>query len=516
MSLQVYINQIGAIRSEDAVKQKTDLDRICDEFGVQLTDPPVCLPGIEMLADCLNLTKKKLLEEMREYYFTNRYDVLKHCQSLLAEKGFSDVTSLEEYINSDDYCAEEVGLLCIAMMKSIQITILLRQNHWSTFPPPISIQHSQVILMYVGKGLFIFLKTSEESPPPMESQNELDPKVYTEHRSRKDEFLRPKTDEELHQLYTVDITSQAFIEALDLPLWRIPVTAKPRRRYLTAPAVLQRNPFNLEWTTKPHPKVKPIKIQRRKSKYNTRSGDNYQIIHSPKRRRNKLNPEKTKEPEEPQTKSPNPEKTEESDIPPRRTGKLKIKEHKLVITKNKKYICRTCRDDIEPSCDVRFESQRELNEHTTKEHGKIKCNFTGCTKEYSSVSGLQKHQKLHQSDGWLCHVCGKLCSHESDLNTHLKSHEGQRAHKCQGCNKAYVHFADLKRHATVHQKRKYYCDLCSYSSFQKHDRDDHVKSHQADRYVCKKCGMTYMHRNAHNEHAKKCYGFVPQKRQAFD
>ncbi|KAF2110051.1 hypothetical protein BDV96DRAFT_584232 [Lophiotrema nucula] len=96
---------------------------------------------------------------------------------------------------------------------------------------------------------------------------------------------------------------------------------------------------------------------------------------------------------------------------------------------------------------------------------KFVCDFNGCTQRFNRPSHLETHMRSHTGDRpFKCPLqgCGKTYNRKDHLDRHVKSeHEKRRDHPCgyEGCGKAFFDAKLLKQHVEhIHEnKKKFYC-----------------------------------------------------------
>ncbi|XP_027228469.2 zinc finger protein 605 [Penaeus vannamei] len=77
-----------------------------------------------------------------------------------------------------------------------------------------------------------------------------------------------------------------------------------------------------------------------------------------------------------------------------------------------------------------------------------------------------------------CTVCGKWVVSQSSLETHMRSHTGERPFKCDRCNNAFMRKGDMLRHMKSHTGEKpYVCHYCSATFSRKDKLAFHIKRH---------------------------------------
>ena len=93
---------------------------------------------------------------------------------------------------------------------------------------------------------------------------------------------------------------------------------------------------------------------------------------------------------------------------------------------------------------------QEANNAFSKRLRMYKCER--CNSQYVGLAMLRQHCKDVHGDQkyYKCHVCGKLFSHPSSRNIHLRLHSGEKPYKCSTCGKQFRVSSHLKDHVRVH------------------------------------------------------------------
>jgi len=78
-----------------------------------------------------------------------------------------------------------------------------------------------------------------------------------------------------------------------------------------------------------------------------------------------------------------------------------------------------------------------------------------------------------------CNLCGKAFDAVCHLETHVRSHTGERPYCCEYCDKSFTVMSNLKRHIkTIHAKeRAFQCELCKKTFSQSNNLKRHLKTH---------------------------------------
>lgn len=118
-----------------------------------------------------------------------------------------------------------------------------------------------------------------------------------------------------------------------------------------------------------------------------------------------------------------------------------------------------------------------------------------CNSQFMGLAMLRQHCKDVHGDQkyYKCHVCGKLFSHPSSRNIHLRLHSGEKPYRCNTCGKQFRVSSHLKDHVRVHTgERPYICDICHKGFKQSSDLKKHRRTHTLDKpYKCPICPSAF-------------------------
>lgn len=127
------------------------------------------------------------------------------------------------------------------------------------------------------------------------------------------------------------------------------------------------------------------------------------------------------------------------------------------------------RKEPEYPCDICgkvLKSKGGLNVHKEihSDTRRFICSY--CGKAFKTKSHLDGHTNMHTGlKPYKCKVCDKAFGKSSQLNVHMRIHTGDKPYKCriEGCERAYAHTIDLKRHLYGAHRiytKKFECSIC--------------------------------------------------------
>ncbi|CAG9861830.1 unnamed protein product [Phyllotreta striolata] len=153
--------------------------------------------------------------------------------------------------------------------------------------------------------------------------------------------------------------------------------------------------------------------------------------------------------------------------------------------------------NIPPSClecGMTFKNKYLQKRHLDNVHIKEKkfiCEI--CNRGFASSVYLNAHKRYHSGERpHVCSFCGKGYITASDLYHHEKIHANKRSYRCEICPKAFNTSSDLYKHKIcVHMDRslwKYACDVCDRKFPLKINMESHRKTHTGERnFPCHLC-----------------------------
>lgn len=174
---------------------------------------------------------------------------------------------------------------------------------------------------------------------------------------------------------------------------------------------------------------------------------------------------------------------------------------------NGKFIC--C------GCDMHFNTNEELNQHSADEHEKMRLKNSAkpfecsvCFKRFLSEPRLILHQTyVYREKNHICDKCNAKFTCRGSLLNHLKTH-ADRTYVCEDCNKSFHTSSTLKSHRLLHTESKQFkctAPKCEKSFLRKSDLHIHLVSHSDERpYECELCSSRFKSK-AHLVHHGKVH-----------
>ncbi|XP_063441644.1 zinc finger protein 773-like [Mytilus trossulus] len=152
------------------------------------------------------------------------------------------------------------------------------------------------------------------------------------------------------------------------------------------------------------------------------------------------------------------------------------------------YACEVCRKE--------FKTKRQMKEHILSLHAGVKpFKCDQCDKMFTRKYHLERHLMMHAgTKDYQCEYCGKEFSTKGNLLSHVRRvHLQIKEYTCGVCQKGFFSPKDLQTHFKTHTGEKpYQCDICLKKFTEKSNMEWHLRIHSGERpYQCEYCEKTY-------------------------
>ncbi|XP_063815051.1 zinc finger protein 64 [Pseudophryne corroboree] len=126
---------------------------------------------------------------------------------------------------------------------------------------------------------------------------------------------------------------------------------------------------------------------------------------------------------------------------------------------------------------------------------KQSCYYPGCQfKTAYGMKDMERHLRTHTGDKpHKCETCGKYFSRKDKLKTHMRSHTGEKPYKCKECDYSAADSSSLCKHQRIHtDERPFKCQICPYASRNSSQLTVHLRSHTGDApFQCILCNSKF-------------------------
>lgn len=195
---------------------------------------------------------------------------------------------------------------------------------------------------------------------------------------------------------------------------------------------------------------------------------------------------------------------------------FKLKEclamHMKIHNGTKKYQC--------AKCGLGFDRESKMERHMFLHETENPYVCRECGLEFDNSSHYAGHVRSHKSEHqgpWSCDYCGRLYEYKSNMETHQRTHIGDKPFICELCNSSYSLKGNLKHHMKVqHSDLSYKCHVCGQTFHLKRDLVNHSRTHPEDQLHCFYCDSHFWDQEAAIKHHTECSARKDEEMESTD